>query len=266
MRKARGSIQVARQWLFPLNYQQEKGALNTSPDTYGSEATPESTPNMADDSNGPQRPVVRDIFEPLSLEDAFADSVANEHTIRIFKEIQYRFSSEDSSLGSHYDEIYEYLTAHLDVVKAGEVLDLYREFTEYEISLVSKIPVWAQTPPYDTASALALLETIHQDRVYFFGEERADALYGDDTRWQMYYLARHEILNDEQAFGREKTARIEALKRHIWGKDVEVSETKTPLEQYDDMRLIYKKDLENMSPSEQEDALRRFRDMSFRRQ
>lgn len=256
---------------FSPQYQQEKSAspeqtaVHSIPDTYGSNSPPAGSLPMADDNNAPQRPVVTDTFEPLGLKDAFAGDVANEHTIRIFKEVQYRFSSEHDDLRSHYDEIYEYLTAHLDPVKANEVLDLYREFTEYEISLVSKIPVWAETSLDDTASALALLETIHQDRVYFFGEKTADALYGDETRWQMYYLSRQEILNDEDVYGREKKARIDALKQRIWGEGVKVVETKTLLEQYDDMRLIYKKDLIDMSPSEREDALKRFREMGFGR-
>ncbi|MGM0452349.1 MAG: lipase secretion chaperone [Thermodesulfobacteriota bacterium] len=208
----------------------------------------------------PSRKLRTEAFTPTRLAEIFSESAANAHTIRVFKGLQHRFADVNSSPEKHMEAVRQYLAGRMDDKdRLAEVMALYRKFTDYEKHLGSKVPEWNQDASSDTADALALLETIHRDRVEFFSEKTADALYGKDYRWQRYRIQRRDIINDPNTYGREKEKRLKALENDIWGQSVNMTQTQSPLERYEEKRRMYEKDLQRMSDGERAEALKRFR-------
>lgn len=200
---------------------------------------------------------------PDSIWDAFRESIENPHTTTIFKSLQHRFKADIDDLEIHFQEVRKYLLSQVDAAKVDKIMALYRKFTDYEVSLVEKAPAWGQVAVSSKAEAKELLDTIYQDKVAFFGNDTADALFGEEYRWQVFDMEKHEIVRNDALYGREKEDRIRELKKEIWGEGVNVSEMKSPMQRYEEKCRLYKLDLEKMSPEQRAETLKRFRHVTL---
>ncbi len=190
----------------------------------------------------------------------FKDSIVNENTVRAFKILQSRFSSS-LDLEKHYEDVYEYLKTQVSAEKAAEAVELYKKFTEYEMTLTDQAHLWNQEKPMNSTEAIQFLESVQRHREQFFGNDVAETLWGDELTAYEYQLRKHAVVSDEYMNGDEKAARIKDLEKELFGGDPDVSSS--PYSRYQETLQLYRRDFERMTPQEQYDKAKEIRHEIF---
>lgn len=166
---------------------------------------------------------------------------------------------EGSTPSERTESIREHLLATLPREKAGELIELYQKFTEFETDAISKADEWSM--PESADETLALIEAMQKYQQEYFGEAAADLLFGAEMKVMEYNARRAIILNDSVAPGQEKEQLLDQLGTDMWGKEAyqAMSSHKDPYDILDEKLLIYRNELAAVDPATREEEISKLR-------
>ena len=191
--------------------------------------------------------------------EKFSKDIADKNTVDLFKFLQFKFDNDN--LEDHFSEVLKYLIGMYGEDKAEELFRLYKKFTSYEIVLSGESFLKRQQPA-SASEAIEFLNEIKNYREKFFGSELAADLFGDEQRMYEYKILLNEIVNDPDAYGSEKEAEINALKKNT-GYEPDDKNEMSELDIYNMKLRLYKKDFSQMSEEKQKELKRKFRSEIF---
>jgi lipase chaperone LimK len=191
--------------------------------------------------------------------EKFSKNIADKNTVDLFKFLQFKFDNDN--LEEHFSEVLKYLIGTYGEDKAEELFRLYKKFTSYEIVLSGENFLKRQQPA-SASEAIEFLNEIKNYREKVFGSELAENLFGDEQRMYEYKILLNEIVNDPDAYGSEKEAEINALKKNT-GYEPDEKNEMSELDIYNMKLRLYKKDFSQLNEEKQKELMRKFRSEIF---
>lgn len=162
---------------------------------------------------------------------------------------------EGNTPSEHTEAIREHLLATLSPEKAGEMIDLYEKFTNFERDAVARAEEWDM--PESADETLDLIGKMHAYQQEYFGQETADSLFGAEMKVMEYNARRAIIINDTQTSGLEKEHLLDQLGAGMWGEEAyrEMNKQKDPYDILDEKLLIYGNELAAVDPDTREQEI-----------
>ncbi len=141
---------------------------------------------------------------------------------------------------------------------AKEILAIYNAYLDCELRLQEQLLTYEQ--PENDADMLFIANDIHAFRQSQLGEELADNLFGHVYRQSVYKIKNRKIYEDDSLYGEEKEMRLRLLAAEIFGEKADENlYDKTGESLFQEKRLLYKKDFEEMTEAEKKAKIREFR-------
>jgi len=192
-----------------------------------------------------------------SAENSFADTIANEHTLDFFSDLQGRF--KDMAYDEHMRAVRRYLHETIrPPEKAEEMYRLYGTYNNYQKEIYLDQKRWnaGGTPE----KMLENLREIQELRRRHFGKDTADSIFGVEVKGNEYALRKQIIIGDTGMAGAEKEKRLASLRRDMWGDQGDAADgPQRPLDRYNEKLKIYEADLASMTAEERDQKIREFR-------
>lgn len=141
---------------------------------------------------------------------------------------------------------------------AQKLLDMVASYVDCELSLQEMLAGF--DTPKSEEEMIRMQNEIFDFRKTQMGEELAEKLFGEEHRLVLYKIRSRAVFGDESLYGREKETRLEALTEEIYGdaKDGYMTD-KTGESRFQEKMLLYKKDLDEMSPDAKKARIREWR-------
>lgn len=167
---------------------------------------------------------------------------------------------EGNSPSEHSEAIREHLLATLSPEKAGELIELYEKFTNFEKDVVTRAEEWSM--PESADETLDLIGKMQAYQQEYFGQDTADSLFGAEMKVMEYNARRAIIINDSQASGSEKEHLLYQLGAGMWGEQAyqEMNKQKDPYDILDEKLLIYGNELAAVDPDTRVREIQKMRD------
>ncbi|MCP3923402.1 MAG: lipase chaperone [Desulfobacterales bacterium] len=193
-----------------------------------------------------------------NLQILFKDSTINKHTVRIARMLQMKFT-DSTDFKSHYREVEDFLRIQFeDESKIEELLNFYKKFTEFKMSLDKPEHPLRQRNPETIDEAISLNNELQQYRRGLFGSEEADVLWGHEVKTSEYQLRKSKIMR-ANSYGEEKEKLIAALNEETWGDKAGEQGGETSFSQYENALTLYREDFSNMTDDESKEKRKELR-------
>jgi lipase chaperone LimK len=193
-------------------------------------------------------------FNKQKVKDQFSSAVVNHDTLNFFQYMDDLFK-DSKDLADNMEKARKYLYSVLPSQKAGEMLDLYKTYLNYQIDLQPKLKEFVKAGSPD--DYLANLSRLQELRCAVFGKEIADIIFGPSEKAEEYSIRRNVILGADNMYGFEKERKISILNDVMWGSEMmPFDENLTPYVRYQEKLLIYNNDLAALQTEEEKETLR----------
>lgn len=199
-------------------------------------------------------------FSRDNSREYFKDNLINKYTLKFFKYLQETF--KDMTYEQHIEAVRKYLYDSMDSDSADKLLEIYKQFLDYENRIASEIS--GKTDLETTDDFLKILKRMRELQVEIFGEKNADTIFGASLKSQEYPIRRAGIVNDKSLYGKEKEEKIRQLNKEMWGSEgEEIEKNRKPYTQYTEKIETYSKDLNEMGEEEKSQKVKEFREEIF---
>jgi len=167
---------------------------------------------------------------------------------------------EGRSPSEHTEAIQEHLLSTLSPETAGELIDLYEKFTNFERDAVTRAEEWDM--PESADETLGLIGNMQAYQQEYFGPEMADSLFGAEMKVMEYNARRAIIINDSQVSASEKERLLDQLGAGMWGEEAyrEMNKNKDPYDILDEKLLVYGHELAALDPDTRKQEIQNMRD------
>ena len=193
-------------------------------------------------------------FNKQKVKDQFSSAVVNHDTLNFFQYMDDLFK-DSKDLADNMEKARKYLYSVLPSQKAGEMLDLYKTYLNYQIDLQPKLKEFVKAGSPD--ESLANLSRLQELRRAVFGKEIADIIFGPSEKAEEYSIRRNVILGADNIYGLEKERKLSILNDVMWGSEMmPFDENLTPYVRYQEKLLIYNNDLATLQTEEEKETLR----------
>lgn len=202
-----------------------------------------------------------DFQDKEKVQSLFSEDVVNAYTIRFFRSISMKFR-ESKTFENQMDDVEQYLLTIMDESKAKDVMKLYRKYVTYQKGYAVRIKDWGMPKTMD--EAIQFLKNRYEYQKEMFGPDVAKVLFGLEVKKAEYSVRRNVIINEEGLYGADKEKRMLELNEGMWGDSDGISDVnKSPYSRYQEKRVIYGKDLSEMSGEEKTAKIKEFRQQIF---
>jgi len=166
--------------------------------------------------------------------------------LSLFKSLQ-RIFIKSTDLGSHLNDVYDYLMKNFDKKTAEALFKIYSKYIKCDQLLSSKMP--SLTNVESLQDVLNAIDYVSDFRKDYLGDQLYNALYADSATKKKFIVKRNYILKNKDLYSYEKKAQIEDLnnENNTYAKEVEPVR---PFDKYQEALNLYSKDLTEMSPDE----------------
>lgn len=191
----------------------------------------------------------------------FQESAVNPYTLKflLFLDSNFKEFSNEKDL---FHQVDQYLHETLPAETADQLLELYKKFVRYQLTVGDKTKAWGT--PKTTEEAIALLHKIQEHRRDIFGKDIADILFGTSVKAEEYPLRRGAILADKNLYGAEKEKMIRQLNEDMWGDEADQVEAYAePYVRYKEKLAMYEKDMAQMDEAGKKAKIRAIREELF---
>ncbi len=202
-------------------------------------------------------------FNEENPKDYFRDQVAGKYTLRFFLYMDEMFK-DSKNLEDCMDKARRYLeSAFSSPELAEQMLEMYKKYITYQISLQGKMKEWGvPRTPDEVISNLHRLQNYRRD---MFGTEEADIIFGAKVKAEEYYIRRNAVIIDNNLYGHEKEQKLQKLDANMWGDEADsMNDQIMPYMRYQEKLQLYQKDLFEMKSDEDKQAkMRQLRNEIF---
>lgn len=169
--------------------------------------------------------------------------------------------AQGNSPSERTESIREHLLSTLPSDKAGELIDLYEKFTNFEYDAVTKAEEWRM--PESADETLELIAAMQQYQQEYFGADTANMLFGAEMKVMEYNARRAIILNDLYSAGTDKEQLLDRLGIDMWGEEAyrAMNESKDPYDILDEKLLVYGNELAAVDPDTRQEEIRKLREI-----
>lgn len=197
-------------------------------------------------------------FTEQNVKAQFAGGVVNQDTLNFFRFLDNLFKNAKDAPDS-LEQARKYLFSVLPPDRAGQMLELYKKYINYQIGRQSNFRGVMKTGKPD--EALVNFEKIKAERRAVFGREDADIIFSASEKTEEYTIRRQMILADENLSGLEKERRLRLLHDAMWGEEaMPFDVNSSAYSRYQEKLIIYQKDLASArTDAEREAMLEKFR-------
>jgi lipase chaperone LimK len=193
-------------------------------------------------------------FNKQKVKDQFSSAVVNHDTLSFFQYMDDLFK-DSKDLADSMEKARKYLYSVLPSQKAGEMLDLYKTYLNYQIDLQTKLKEFVKGGSPD--ESMANLSRLQELRRTAFGKEIADIIFGPSEKAEEYSIRRNMILGDNNMYGLEKERKLSILNDVMWGSEMmPFDENLTPYVRYQEKLRIYNNDFAALQTQEEKETLR----------
>ncbi len=169
--------------------------------------------------------------------------------------------AQGASPSERTESIREHLLSVLPSDKAGELIDLYEKFTNFEQDAVTKAKEWRM--PESADETLELIGAMQQYQQEYFGIDMANRLFGAEMKVMEYNARRAIIINDLYSTGSDKEQLLDRLGKDMWGEEAyqALNNTKDPYDILDEKLLIYRNELASVDPETRQQEINKLREI-----
>lgn len=201
-------------------------------------------------------------FKEENAKDYFKDEIVNPHTLQFLMFLDESFKEYDNKK-DHFENVQKYLYSIMPRDMADKLLDLYKKFVDYQLTVGEKISEWGGMPK-TVEQTIDLLHKVQDYRREVFGKDVADAMFGTSVKADEYPLRRGVILKDKNMYGAEKEKKLQQLNEDMWGDEADkVNAYADTYTKYTEKLDMYDKDLSEMNEEGKKAQIRAFREELF---
>lgn len=201
-------------------------------------------------------------FNKENVKDYFKDEIVNPYTLKFFMFLDENFKEFDNKK-DHFEHVQKYLYSIMPKDIADKLLDLYKKFVDYQLTLGGKISDWGGMPK-TAEQTIDLLHKVQDYRREVFGKDVADALFGASVKADEYPIRRGVILKDKDMYGAEKEKKLKQLNEDMWGDEAgKVDAYTDTFTKYTEKLDMYERDLSEMNEDGKIAQIRAFREELF---
>lgn len=193
-----------------------------------------------------------------SSEEAQIEELPEHNLAEYFRFLQTELA-QGNSPSERTESIREHLLSSLSNKKAGELIDLYEKFTNFEQDAATKAKEWEM--PENADDTLTLIGAMQQYQQEYFGTEVATQLFGAEMKVMEYNARRAIIINDPYESGSEKEQLLERLGIDMWGEESyqELNAQKDPYDILDEKLLVFRNELAALDTDTRQEEIKRLR-------
>ncbi len=190
-------------------------------------------------------------FSPAHTKEIFSSEIVNEHTLNFLLHLD-EVCRDAVDFADNIKQAKEYLLMIFPPETAEKLLNLYKTYLNYQISLQEKKAQWGM--PKTPQEALEGLMKLQQYRREVFGKEVADIIFGASVEAQEYTIRRNAILHDEGLYAATKERLLRELNLEMWGDEVTADNNDNSYNRYQEALLLYKRDIAEMRSEEEREG------------
>ncbi len=180
-------------------------------------------------------------FNAQKVKSEFSGGVVNRDTLVFFRFLD-NLLKNAKDIPDSLEQARQYLLSVLPSDRAGQMLELYKKYVNYQVGLHQKFRGVMKTGRPD--EELVNFEKMKAERRAVFGREDADVIFGASEKAEEYAIRRKMILSDDMLYGLEKERRLRMLHEAMWGDDVMPFDINmSPYSRYQEKLITYSRDL-----------------------
>ncbi len=195
-----------------------------------------------------------------------SSSIDDYITLKFFRHLE-TIKGKTNDENSQIQAIQNYLLSKLDADTTQKIIEYIKIYRRCEGEVSREL--WINGVPRTSEARLARLSKIQDYRRACMGEYLATKLFADETKKEEYRIRRQAIIDDTSLYGAEKERRLSLLNLDMWGDKAKGTSDFTdhtgadPFKLYQEKLLLYKKDMDEMEPSEKKAFIRSLREQFF---